>query len=440
MASLVSFRNLRFLGILISIISLQSCGQSPLLYESNFTLSQDELTFPIEVNPEAYDMLEYEWSVQFRNMVVTPDGSAYTIGNTYTRTSEIRYLLVKWTNDASVEWSKRLTEGQYSEGLGVTYRGGFIYTAGKMLSDDDSNLVVLMKWNSLGQLIWKQEFDWKIWLGSLRNADIVVTSDESIFVTGVSLQSIHLGHVIFLAKFSSVGQLIWNKTIGGDYLSTNVCALSSNNIVVGSYPHLIQFSSDGDVIWNKTCQFYSFAVSPLDTIYTFSHPSSGAGINVSRWSEDGVIEWSYSRGISWTQWVNAVYNRISAAADDSAYLIYGINLEDKGPTTVMMKISPTGVQLWNRSLVHQYGFPNGTIIDLGVAYNGQIFAGGIDYSGEHYAFAMAIYEIGTFTPLISTTTCTTPISGDMILIFGVIGIGTLGIVVVVIYIFRLKKN
>ncbi len=307
MALIMSMKKWKYLGVLFAIVLIQTSGQSPILCDSNFVLAQDELSFPIEVNPETYGVSDSEWSGHYRDMVAAPDDNAYTIGFTGERQSdEIRFTLVKWTNNATVEWTRWISDGMYSEGLGVVYRKGFIYTVSELITADETRLLVLMKWSSLGQLIWTHQYDWDIWLGSIRNADIAITPDDSIFVTGVSLRSIHLGLVLFLAKFNSAGQLLWNKTIGRDHLSTKISALSSNNVIVGSYPYLIQFSSNGGVVWNRTCQFYSFDVSPLDTIYTFSHPSSGAGLNISRWSTEGVIEWSYSRPISWEQWTSTI--------------------------------------------------------------------------------------------------------------------------------------
>jgi len=396
--------NFRLFSIVFSILLMLS---SPLgtSYQTvnSFTFAQDDLRFPIEVTPETFGTFQCNWSLRFYDMVVTPSGDTYTLGCTYSSQEgeEYRYMLVKWSDNATAEWYRRWTEGKISWGLGVTYRAGYIYTVGWMRRTNDDSIIFLMKWNIKGELIWKQESDWTGSFRSLRTAEIVVTPDDSIYIAGVA-QEIHLRLMSILIKFNSVGQLTWNKTIGKDYLSSKIRKLSSGEIILSNSLYLTKMSPDGSIIWNRSCKSYSFDVSPLDAIYTFSHPNLGAGINISRLNEEGFIEWSYTKSITWEQWVDATQYRLTTAADDSAYVIFGIRLEEE-PTLVMMKIGPDGKQLWNRSLIYNYGFPNGTIVDLGVSHSGEIIAGGIDFSSSPHSFAVAIYQIGSFTPLITTT-------------------------------------
>jgi len=107
---------------------------------------------------------------------------------------------------------------------------------------------------------------YSIWGGSEEEycADMVIGPSENIYLVGNTGSFGAGGTDMFLLKFNSTGEILWNRTWGGiDYDECNAIALdSSENIYLAGTTQsygagstdmcLVKFSNDGNYIWNKT--------------------------------------------------------------------------------------------------------------------------------------------------------------------------------------------
>jgi MYXO-CTERM domain-containing protein len=153
----------------------------------------------------------------------------------------------------------------------------------------------------------------------------------------------------FLNKYDSDGNLIWNRTWGGDGKAT---ATGDNAVyLAGTTPvspgtFLNKYDDDGNLIWNVTCRGKGNSVATRDNaVYLAGTTAPGVFLNKYS-STDGNLIWGITRGGTSTT------DGITATTADSVYLagsgLFNISLvkfSDPTPTqTVTPTPSPTQTQ------------------------------------------------------------------------------------------------
>jgi outer membrane protein assembly factor BamB len=355
--------------------------------------AQDGLSFPVIAFPNATGMFEHNGSI--RQIEVAPTGGIFTVGYT----NDTNLLLIKWNESLSVEWYRELSgpiSAAGTGGAGLACANGYVYTVARALKCG----VFLAKWSSKGDLIWSKATHFaNIFPNQTQGINypkIAVSSDGSIYIIG-GIRPLRDAECTLLAKFNSTGSLLWNRTLSMFPNLPEISMLSSNEIVAMTSHSLLKFSSVGDLIWNRTCRcgFSHLDVSPLGTIYTVD--GGWTSVNIARWTNDGNIGWSYVLETHCPQEIrlsSAYPSALVAAADDSAYIYF--KFEGGAEPTVMVKVGPNGQQEWNRSLDYQSVIQDGMITDIDVSHTGMIYASSL----VHGSIPVLVYVIGEFTPLI----------------------------------------
>jgi outer membrane protein assembly factor BamB len=355
--------------------------------------AQDGLAFPVIAFPNATGMFEHNGSI--RQIEVAPTGGIFTVGYT----NDTNLLLMKWNESLSVEWYRELSgpiSAAGTGGAGLACANGYVYTVARALTCG----VFLAKWSSKGDLIWSKATHFaNIFPNQTQGINypkIAISSDGSIYIIG-GIRPLRDAECTLLAKFDSTGTLLWNRTLSAFPNLPEISTLLSSEIIAMTLHSLLKFSSAGNLIWNRTCKkggFYHLDVSPVGTIYTVY--GGWTDVNVSRWTSEGSIARSYVLETSWPQAIrlSGYPSALVAAADDSAYIYF--KFEGGAEPTVMVKVAPNGQQEWNRSLDYQSVIQDGMITDIDVSHTGMIYASSL----AHGSISVLVYVIGEFTPLI----------------------------------------
>ena len=186
-------------------------------------------------------------------------GNIYVTGDTSSFSGIVNAFILKYNPDGGLEWQKTLTEKTITRPFALTIdSSGDVYVAGdtydvKMKKQE----VFLTKFNSSGDLLWQTA-----WGGSSGNYARALTIDSSgdIYVAGFTT-SFNDTKETFILKYNPAGKLDWQKTWGitGRRQIFALTSDSNNNIyAAGSITFsgptnllLLKYNSNGDLLFSK---------------------------------------------------------------------------------------------------------------------------------------------------------------------------------------------
>jgi photosystem II stability/assembly factor-like uncharacterized protein len=193
---------------------------------------------------------------------ITNDGGYIISGRTSSFTSDQDMYLIKLDSTASLEWSKLYHSPGFIEGLyGVrqTTEGNY-YLSGYIEGGFGFLDIVVMKVNSVGDIIWAKNFG-GIEADELRGINI--TQDGGVLVSGYNASFGAGLKDIQTIKLFSDGSIDWAKnfgTIWEDHNLANIIATDGNFIFCGATdisgnlewrPTLIKSDTLGNILWAK---------------------------------------------------------------------------------------------------------------------------------------------------------------------------------------------
>jgi hypothetical protein len=273
---------------------------------------------------------------------------------------------------------------------------GSVYVAGTTWSADGDADAFLLKYGPDRTLAWERTYGTPFnpaasHLDDEFAAGLAVGADGSAYVTG----QFGTG-VLFVAKFASSGELLWDSTWGDNgTIGTGaaideaghvyVSALSSaiNDGVHGTEALILKFDPQGDVVWARAWGGVGYDAARAvtvgsDGIYVAGETNSFFANDafLVKFDFDGNVAWERDWGVDG---VDAPFTGLTAAygvAADSAGGIYITgNAFDTGHRNniILVKFSASGDLLWQR--IGGPGFGAG--IDVAVsADNGAVFVSG----------------------------------------------------------------
>lgn len=184
-------------------------------------------------------------------------GNVYVTGSTTSFGTGYSVLILKFNSSGNLLWQRIWGDGGNNYGNSVAVdSSGNIYVTGNAFSFTDGARVYLLKFDSTGNLLWQ-----RLWGGSYGRG-VAVDSSGNIYVTGAT--SGYYGNHILLLKYNSTGDFMWGANWSGSNLEvgTGISVDSSGNIYVtgytssfgpGSHVFLLKFGSTGALIWQVTC-------------------------------------------------------------------------------------------------------------------------------------------------------------------------------------------
>src|SRR5215475_1540332 len=193
------------------------------------------------------------------------DGSSYVVGITDSFTIDPfgnpspKIFVVKFDPDGSLSW-QQIWNGTTIRGLGrpdvAVSAVGSVYVTG--ITANNGNDAVLLKFNSNGTLLWE-----RTWGGAQSDQGLAVAtaSDGSVYIAGTATSFGPSSSGLFIVKFDSAGNLVWQKISDG--AEGNAVAVASDGSVyaAGTTPRneignfdivVLKITAAGSLVWQRT--------------------------------------------------------------------------------------------------------------------------------------------------------------------------------------------
>ncbi len=302
-----------------------------------------------------------EWNITLVNyhmsvgvdIALDSENDIYGFGNFY-NDSKGGYdrLLLKYDKHGSLQWNRTFTYDLTGLNLLEVDSDNSLIIVGAHAGD-----LLILKYNNWGDLIWEES--WAT-LGVDEGRAVCVDGLNNIYIVGYSDGSDALGDVVIL-KYNSTGDLKWNTTWGGtdtdngydigvDY-EDNIYIMghTSSFGAVTADIFLAKFNNSGILQWNKTWGGISpdtgtaLAIDPLNNIYLTGFSSVGLthDLFVLKINSGGTLQWNYT-------YSSSGYDFGYDLTLDSQGNIYvtGITNQD----IVLIKLNPSKVVKWVRKM------------------------------------------------------------------------------------------
>ncbi|MHA1698010.1 MAG: hypothetical protein ACTSWN_04130, partial [Promethearchaeota archaeon] len=190
------------------------------------------------------------------------DGNyVYTCGKTQSfGAGGYELLLVKWDADGNQVWNRTWGGSDWDEGNSVWGDGSYIYTCGYTQSYGAGGYeLLLVKWDADGNQVWNQT-----WGGSSDDCGRSVWGDGTYLYTCGSTSSYGAGSDdLLFVKWNADGNQVWNRTWGGSAGDVGYSVLGDGSYIytcgyswsfgAGSLDlFLVKWDTNGNLVWNRT--------------------------------------------------------------------------------------------------------------------------------------------------------------------------------------------
>lgn len=374
---------------ILTVLSVSLCLWSPLI-----SLSQSNNFF--DSKPNIRSNAQYGTDIctdPFGNYIVT----GYSKDD-QSLPSDI--ITVKYDATGKEVWSK-LFQGpghQIDKPVAIESDSqGNIYVACSTQRRDSSNIVVL-KYNSLGELIWSEYFG-KLGTNTYP-VNLAIDSVGNIYIGGN--QSKFQSALGILLKYTSEGELLWSKSYKNQaFVATDFGMDSKGSIyLLGSDVKLnsttpclstVKFDKSGNRLWTKeytSPNYYGIGSSKLsiknDRIYSAGY-LSGYGYDAVCYNLIGDEIWSNSEKFT------SDCSLIAASASDQNELVLTGSTTDTLTKLVTIKFTENGTKQWRKNYspgVSKMISPSDVQFDS----LGNIFVTGKSFNGNNFDFLLVKYD------------------------------------------------
>jgi hypothetical protein len=323
----------------------------------------------------------------------TADGGYIIAGQTHSNDGDVTgnnggrdVWIVKLSSVGAITWQKTLggTSTDDAPFIQQTTDGGYIIaghtfsTDGDVTSNHGGSDVWVVKLDSLGNITWQKS------LGGLNNdkgQSILQTADGGYVVAGYSqsndgdVTGNHGNNDMWIVKLDSLGNIIWQKSLGGTSVDAafSMQQTTDGGYVVAGYSQ----SNNGDATGNHGD--FDMWIIKLDSL--------------------GSIMWQKSLG-------GTDYDRASFIQQtlDGGYVISGYSQSNDGDVTVnhgdydmwIVKLDSLGTIMWQKSLGgtnYDYNTSIQQTTDLGYIIIGYTWSNNGDVSGNHGNYDMWVIKL-----------------------------------------------
>lgn len=192
----------------------------------------------------------------------TVDGGYIVIGATSSNSwGNTDGYLLKVDSNCNYEWSKALGGSNNDWGYSIkpTYDNGYIVAISTNSFGNGGYDACLMKRDSLGNYEWKKIYGGNDW-------DFVYsveqTYDSGYVFCGETYNNTNGYSDVYVVKTNSLGDTLWTRTVGGSLIDKGISVIetSDSNIVVGgirntiadsTQMYVLKFNSLGNLLWDS---------------------------------------------------------------------------------------------------------------------------------------------------------------------------------------------
>ncbi len=200
------------------------------------------------------------------------------------------FWVVKLNATGTLVWQKALggNSEDFAHSIQQTSDDGFIVTGytfsnnGDITENNGDYDYWIVKLNAVGELSWQKSFGGS---GSDWAYSVIQTNDEGYIIAGHSestdgdVVGNHGGNDMWLVRLNSVGDFLWQKTLGGsgDDRAFSIKQTSDDGFIVAG----VSWSTDGDLssnegygdVWIVKLEPESLAVADFDSSSYFIYPN-----------------------------------------------------------------------------------------------------------------------------------------------------------------------
>jgi uncharacterized delta-60 repeat protein len=193
------------------------------------------------------------------------DGSSYVVGVTDSFTTDPfgipspKIFVVKFAPDGSLTW-QRIWNGTIIRGLGrpdvAVSADGSVYVTG--VTAENGGDAVLLKFETNGNLLWE-----RAWGGPESDQGFAVATapDGAIYIAGTATSFGPSSAGLFVVKFDSAGNLVWQRISDGAAGNAVAVAPDGSVYAAGTTPRndlgnfdmvVLKITAAGDLAWQRT--------------------------------------------------------------------------------------------------------------------------------------------------------------------------------------------
>jgi len=211
-------------------------------------------------------------------LAIDSDGNLYVSGWTFESGVGNKMLLLKYNSSGDLQWAQTSSVGMWGEDVAVDNISGDIYLIG-----GDMNTFFLVKYNSSGHEQWNKSWSSGFQAGA-RN--LSMDSSGNLYLTGYTKTN-SMDDDILLVKYDSSGSELWNRTWGWKYQDRGQCLFvdSYDNVFITGFVEefggvdsshdmcILKYNYTGDLIWainwggNMTDYGFGINIDIFDNIY-----------------------------------------------------------------------------------------------------------------------------------------------------------------------------
>jgi len=253
-------------------------------------------------------------------------------------------------DDNTKSWSRIIKFGKEVHSPSIEFIDNFTYIIGKIGESYIDYDIYIAKFNSSGAKLWEQT-----WGGSEFNhiIDYIVDSDNNLYLLGIT-NTFFLAHGgdIFLLKYNTTGNLLWEKTIDlyssryYDTLSINadlndsiyISCIVSNSTYEKTL--IIKIDASGDVLWTQEIKLNNQPnqlMTRIDSVGDIYLYGKGYDLNLFllKVNSSGSVLWYHEWGESESGY------HIKLDLDDNI-IVTGISYDSGITDAWVMKINSSG--------------------------------------------------------------------------------------------------
>ena len=274
------------------------------------------------------------------------------------------------------DWDKKIFSLGESSGRGLTIDdNNNIYITGKIYNTSkDAFDILITKYTNSGVQLWNET-----WGGNFDDIGYSIDSDSSnnLYIVGESNSFGNGSSDIILLKYSSSGDLLWNRTSGGAQYDTGYGLITDHNNNIYTVGYYEPFGSFGDAIvlkYNSTGDLqlnftwggldtdvaYDIVLDSSENIYITGYTSSFGAMTsdlfLAKFNSIGELQWNETWGGSLP---DDGYSLVVDSSDNILVVGNTQNYGAGGNDIILFKFNSSGGPLWNTTWggsEHDYGY------------------------------------------------------------------------------------